>query len=93
MTEGKTIAIPGIKNKLSIPVAAPELTLDDPRRRRATESALREVSIATQVIPGRCTASSDDEHDRTPDATDRAHGLVGVPRYRVASRRGADLGP
>jgi hypothetical protein len=29
----------------------------------------------------------------TLDATDRAHVLVGVPRYGVASRRGADLGP
>ena len=57
------------------------------------ESALREVSIATQVIPGRCTANSGDEHGRTPDATDRVHGLAGVPRYGVASRRGADLGP
>lgn len=34
-----------------------------------------------------------DEHDRTPDATDRVHGLAGVPRYGAASCRGADLRP
>lgn len=34
-----------------------------------------------------------DEHDRTPDATDRVHGLAGVPCYGAASRRGADLRP
>ena len=27
------------------------------------------------------------------DVADRVHGLVGVPRYAAASRRGADLGP
>lgn len=34
-----------------------------------------------------------DEHDRVLNVKDRAHGLVRVPRYGVASRRGPDFGP